>query len=715
MERNLQISFAIIVYNLCSILNNNSIAQSFPYPSTLKQLKVDTIFGRVIVDDYRWMEDMNSQQMKEWVKAQSNYANSILDKLPGRDTLLNELEKLDKLEDETVSLFVTREGGRYFYTKTSRVDNVNKLYYRQGKDGKEKLLFDPTAYTKAHKRSITFSYMPSKDGKNIALALSEEGKLDINTVKVLNVDTKTFHPDSLYPVMSVQAWSPDNKGFLYSSLQTDNPNALDLFQDIAIKYHQLGSFPKEDRLIVSRLNNPKFALKPSEFGAISLTPDNQYMIISLPMGKFYASVFDLNRTTIDWKVLPGLTIYNERIYFVDKEDIKVSPLHTFDSTSAEVLIPKSDKNIEWFKFSKDYLFVVKTSDGINTLTLQYHLSTGKLDTIQPPYVGNAWIIPYDVTTNDCYINVNSWKQPTTKYNYDPVTKKMSLSPFNINLKYPGINDLVVEEVEVKSHDGVMVPLSIIFNKNIKKDGRNVMYMHGYGAYGVYGIPFFNFKYLPLLNRGVIIAITHVRGGGEKGEAWHRAGFKQTKPNTWKDFIASAQYLVDKGYTSPKHIISEGFSAGGILVGRAMTERPDLFAATIHNVPLSNPLRGEIRPNGLEDANEFGTLKDSTEAMGLIQMDSYLNVEQGVKYPAVLAIAGINDTRVPVWQPAKLVAALQNASASGKPVLLFVNYDGGHLGSADKLKQLRFIANQYAFALWQAGHKNFQRSTDQPKK
>jgi prolyl oligopeptidase len=231
-------------------------------------------------------------------------------------------------------------------------------------------------------------------------------------------------------------------------------------------------------------------------------------------------------------------------------------------------------------------------------------------------------------------------------------------------------------------------------------------MTGYGAYGSGYIQSFNPLFLPLLNEGVVIAVTHPRGGGEKGYAWHMGGFKSTKPNTWKDFIACGEYLIQQNFTSAQHLIGEGTSAGGILIGRAMTERPDLFAATIHNVPLSNPLRGENRPNGSIDAQEFGTVKDSTEAMGLLEMDAYQKVQPGMHYPAVIAVAGINDTRVPVWQPAKLIAALQNANPSGKPALLQINYDSGH-GAEEKQILYRNFANMYAFALWQAGHKNYQ--------
>jgi prolyl oligopeptidase len=277
------------------------------------------------------------------------------------------------------------------------------------------------------------------------------------------------------------------------------------------------------------------------------------------------------------------------------------------------------------------------------------------------------------------------------------------------MNYPGVADLVVEEVEVPSHDGTMVPLSLVYRKGLKKDGSAVCLMNGYGAYGSSATPYFSRRNLALLNQGIIWAETHPRGGSEKGDKWYRAGYQTTKPNTWKDFIACGDYLVKNGYTSPQHLIGMGTSAGGILIGRAITERPDLFAAAISNVSCSNALRMENSPNGPVNAPEFGTVKDSVQCMGLYEMDAFQHVVPGTKYPAVLCVGGMNDPRVIVWQPGKLAAALQSASTSGKPVLMQVNYDNGHF-TEDKKVTFRNFANMYTFALWQAGHPNFQPAT-----
>lgn len=260
----------------------------------------------------------------------------------------------------------------------------------------------------------------------------------------------------------------------------------------------------------------------------------------------------------------------------------------------------------------------------------------------------------------------------------------------------------------------MMPLSIIYNKNVKKDGSAVCYMYGYGAYSISMTPYFSPLDLALLNKGIVLAVSHVRGGSEKGDDWYKAGYKKTKPNTWKDFIACGEYLIKNGYTSAGKLIGEGTSAGGILIGRAITERPDLFAAAISNVGCNNALRMENSANGSANTPEFGTVKDSAECMALHEMDAMQHVKEGVKYPAVVCIAGMNDPRVVAWQPAKFAAALQNASTSGKPVLLQVNYDNGHF-TEEKKVTFRNFANMYSFVLWQAGHPDFQPTTGLLKK
>lgn len=268
--------------------------------------------------------------------------------------------------------------------------------------------------------------------------------------------------------------------------------------------------------------------------------------------------------------------------------------------------------------------------------------------------------------------------------------------------------MTVEEVKVLSWDGTRVPLSIMYRKGLPRDGSAPALLTGYGAYGYAYTASYSPVLRALTERGVVLAVAHVRGGGEYGERWHKAGFQQSKPNTWKDFIACAQYLVDHHYTRPARLAGMGGSAGGILIGRAIEERPDLFAAAVALAPTADTLRSETTATGPGNAAEFGSVKTMSGFHSLLAMSPYANVKDGVHYPAILIAAGMNDPRVAPWESGKWAARLQAATASGKPVLLRIDYDAGHGNlAASNEQRLALSTDWISFALWQAGVPAFQ--------
>jgi prolyl oligopeptidase len=372
--------------------------------------------------------------------------------------------------------------------------------------------------------------------------------------------------------------------------------------------------------------------------------------------------------------------------------------------NSETIIPEEADSIQSIARSKHYLLIVY-SNGIVGRLVKYELSSGKTEEIKLPASGTVHIDCPDWRTDRCLVLIASWTSPLTVYDFDARKETFAKSIFNTDVSYPGFENLISEEVEVPGHDGAMVPLSIIYRKGTPLDGSNSCILDGYGAYGASASPYFSIMN-SVATRGVVLAFAHPRGGSEKGEAWYKAGYKTTKPNTWKDFISCAEYLVKKGYTSPRKLGGSGASAGGILISRAITERPDLFAAAVCNVGCANVMRMEFSANGPANTPEFGTVKDPVECRALFEMDGVQHVRKGVKYPAVMGVGGWNDPRVPAWQPAKFVAALQAASASGKPVLMKVNYDSGHF-TEEKIVTFKNFAGQIAFLLWQTGHKDFQ--------
>ncbi|MFD1143747.1 prolyl oligopeptidase family serine peptidase [Larkinella insperata] len=695
-------------------------------PATPKRAVSDTYFGKTVTDNYRWLEDMNSEETKAWFKAQGDYTNALLNQIPGRDKLIEQFIEYDKLLAVRYGE-IKKRGNRYFYRKTLPSEKAGKLYMREGKNSPEKLLFDPLVYDKS-KTFLMTAFTPSSDGKQIVIGL-QEGGAELSTLRTLDVATRSFKPESISAVFGgTVVWNPDNSGYLYTPQNSTDVKDPKGNLDTKARLHQLGADPQTDPVLLSREKYATMGIRPDQYPILYYSDDNTQLYgilasVDNRVDAFMTSPDEVTKTTMAWKrlIAPTDSIYSfaklgPKLYLQSVKgapggQILVTDADNPNPSTATVLLPESKRNITHMVSTRDFLFVT-LSDGINETIRQYDARNGQWADVPIPFTGSMGIEPYDAPrSNEVLAYVNSWNNPGTLYDYNPETRTLVVSTYHVPMNYPGVADLVVEELEIPSHDGTLVPLSLVYNKKIKKDGKNVCFMTGYGAYGISATPYFSRRNLALLNRGVILAETHPRGGSEKGQNWYKAGYKTSKANTWKDFIASGEYLINHGYTSAGKLIGEGTSAGGILIGRAITERPDLFAAAISNVSCSNALRMENSPNGPVNATEFGTVKDSTECMALYEMDAMQHVQDGVKYPAVISVAGMNDPRVIAWQPGKFAAALQNASTSGKPVLLLVNYDNGHF-TEDKTVMFRNFANQYAFALWQAGHPDFQLAPKQ---
>ena len=681
----------------------------------------DTYFGKEVTDNYRWMEDMKSAETQNWFRAQGEYTDSILNQLPGRDSLIATFERYDQLEAVSYGRAVKR-GDQYFYRKTLPGEAVGKLYTRKGESGKETLLFDPRAYRRDKDYAMS-DFTVSPDGQRIAIGLQEGGG-ELSTVRVMQVADQTFTPDSVVNVFGGDvAWLPDGDGFLYTPQNSSDPTDPEGNLNTKARLHRLGTEATTDRELFSRAQYPDMGIRPDQYPILFFSDDDTQLYgllasVDNRMDVWTADPADLPKETIAWKRLaaPTDSVYNflklgDYLYLHSVKDAPNGQILVTDAdhpnpATATVLLPEGKLNITDITSSKDYLFVT-LNDGINDQIRQYAPGQDQWTDVPLPMSGTAGVRPLDAAhSNEAIMYFTSWKQPLALYDYQPESQKLVRSAFDVPVDYPGADELVVEELEIPGLDGTMVPLSLIYKKGLKKDGSAVCFMDGYGAYGYSAVPYFSTRYLAMLNQGVVVAITHPRGGSEKGQEWYRAGFQTTKPNTWRDFIASGEYLVENGYTSPEHLIGMGTSAGGILIGRAITERPKLFAAAISNVSCSNALRMEESPNGPVNVPEFGTVEDSVQAMALYEMDALHHVEKGTDYPAVICVGGMNDPRVIAWQPGKFAAALQRASTSDQPVLMQVNYDNGHF-TEDKRVTFRNFANMYAFALWQAGHPAFQ--------
>jgi prolyl oligopeptidase len=690
---------------------------NYPYTKTVDSS--DTYFGINYPDPYRWLEKMQDPEVEAWFQNQANLTSDIINKIQGREELgkeFKELKKLKRTSYESRSIVC----GKIFYLKTQQGESSSKLYFKENEAADEQLLFDP-ANSIAGKTVTLQNAIPSHDGKKVIISFMENGS-EISTLKVLDLSTRQFLSDNIYPCLGGRIyWCNGDTSFIYTSLVTDDNASVEFLKNNKVKLHVLSSDYTHDLDYMSAISNPELQIKPYNFpnGELTtLSPNYLFSSIGNDDGLliyYVASSKELYNKKINWKhlskaedqLVKSIDFSDNIAYAITNKNalnykLISTSINNPNWSNAQVIAQeRKDLVLEDFNVCKDFI-ILTYSEGINHRLFKYDLKTKITTEVKLPYAGiiNAWCA--DRKSNNCYVTLRSWNKVATEYKLNTLTDVFDISEFNSSSNYPeSFNSLVVEEVEIKGHDGVMVPLSIIYNKDIKKDSSNFCIIDSYGAYGYSMLPYFDVFYNSLASKGFVIAIPHVRGGGEKGDAWRVGGLKINKPNTWKDFNSCAEYLISHGYTSSKKIIATSGSAGGIMISRAITERPDLFGAAICISGVVNTLRLEQMPNGLNCSFEFGKTKDSLECKGLSEMDGVSHVLKSKDYPALICVTGINDPRVSPWQSAKLVAAFQQRNPNGKLALLMVNYENGHFNSSED------FANQIAFALWQCGHPDFQ--------
>jgi prolyl oligopeptidase len=368
-----------------------------------------------------------------------------------------------------------------------------------------------------------------------------------------------------------------------------------------------------------------------------------------------------------------------------------------DVAHASVVVPAGDGIIRSLATASDALYIRESLDGVyHVLRLSYDGTTPT--EIPLPFMGDAEFLGSDVRLPGLIFFLGSWTRGDRVCSYDPATNQVATTDIAPAGPYDNRDDVTSTEVKVPSYDGTLVPLSIIYRKDLKRDGTNPVWIDAYGAYGISIDPYFSRSALAWLDRGGVYAVAHVRGGGELGQDWYKGGYKLTKPNTWRDLIACGQYMIDEKYTSASRLGIDGGSAGGITMSRAVTERPDLFAAVCIEVGCCNALRMENSANGPNNIPEFGSTQTQEGFEDLYMMDGTQHVRAKTAYPAVLVTTGMNDPRVDSWEPGKMAAHLQAATTSGKPVILRVDFEGGHGIGASKKQAMEERADMFAFFL-----------------
>ncbi len=687
----------------------------------------DEYFGTKISDPYRYMENLQDSSVQKWFKAQADYSRKILNSIPGRQALIDKMIEFDGRKSSQISLFVITDNDRYFYLKTTPADETGKLFFRDGYEGKETLLYD----TETHSKDTTLKFVISSasasiDGSKVAFDVASNGS-ESSEIMIMDVNNMKFYPERIDRCWGASpSWLQDGKGFLYNRLQSSDVHRKDRELDSKTYLHLIGTDPSNDKEILSRVKYPELGIKPVDIPVVYYDKDSKLIFgylatVDNRLKVYYAPSSELTKEKINWKQLfkPEDEVYGfqttdkEMYVYTPKNAPNFKILKTSvmkpDLGTAEVLIPEDNhRKITNFGVSSEGFYYTLSENGVAAKFMFLPTGEKAVKEIELPFAaGTAYLGTKGFKFPDVWVSIMGWTSDFQRYRYSSQKNGFNLENLSSTAKYPEYADLIVEELMVPSHDGVKVPLSLVYKKDLKKDGKNPVFFFGYGAYGASMNPFFSPDMLLWTGKGGIFAVAHVRGGGELGDQWRKGGYKTTKPNTWKDLIACAEYLVSEKYTSPKKISIYSGSAGGILIGRAMTERPDLFAVAIPEVGCLNTLRAEESPNGPVNAPEFGTVKDSVECKALIEMDSYLHVKDGVKYPATLITAGMNDPRVIAWQPGKFAARLQAANASDKPILFWTDYAAGHGIGNTKTKDFENLADLLSFALWQTGNPGYQ--------
>ncbi len=686
----------------------------------------DTHWGVEVDDPYRYKEAQDDPDVVEWFKGQAEYTESVLAEVPGRQEIYERLVELDQGAPFDTYAVRRLASGDTFYMRRNAGENLAKLYYQPADSDDARLLVDPEALgAEGEQHYSVDTYMPSWDGRYVAYGLAQGGS-ELTTYHVIEVATGNALDapiDNIETAYNRPMWTAGGDGFYYSrrrDLPEDAP-VTEIYKQTMVRYHELGTDPADDPVIAAYELSDRLPLLDTDFPSVWLTPTSEHAVLKVKHGDnneislFTAPVDSLLSGDVPWvrisdeaDMVTGFAVMGDDIHLLTAKDapryqLVRTRLAAPDLETADVVIALGEMVLSGVYAAKDALYVDALQDGVNrVLRVAPDETTEVLDNPRP---GAAYISSVSPTVDGILVYETSWIQGGLRYAYDPASGAFADTGMIPVGKFDNLEGFVATEVLVSSHDGTQVPLSILHRADLELDGSNPTIVYGYGSYGFPMDVFFSPTRLAWLERGGVFAVAHVRGGGEYGQEWHYAGRMANKPNTWLDLIACAEYLVEKGYTAPAHMAPMGGSAGGILAGRSITARPDLFGAAVIQVGMLDAIRAETTTNGVPNIKEFGTVTDEEGFKGLLAMSAYHHVRDDVTYPATILTHGYNDNRVNVWMSGKMAARLQAANGEeGPPVLLRVEFDSGHGIGSRRNQVLSQVADVYSFLFWQLEEK-----------
>jgi prolyl oligopeptidase len=692
---------------------------------------VDTHFGVAVPDPFRNLEDLKDPAVRQWLLGQGDAAAQTLARIEGRDALLQRIGALADSSGDVVREVTRRAGGRLFYLKRRAGESQFKLVVRQGLKGAERVLVDPQALAARHggvPHAINY-FAPSWSGRLLAYGVSAGGseQAELHLIDVASGrELREPVPRVVEPSV---AWSPGDRWLGFNQLRALPAGApeSEFYLDSAVLLIDARQPRRAPRPVFGPLVNPELRLDRLDVGALRFAPGSPYAVLratdtTVPEGKvFVAPLAELAAagrpprwrlvSTADDKVtdvqLRGRELLLRSYKAAPRGEVLALPLPLADGNGpalagARVVVPQPERGVlESFQAGRRAIYV-QLQQGFS-VRVQRHdpARPGRGADAAPGLQGSTYaIVDPGGGADELWLLTSTWTAPSRILS----TAGGTLRDTGLRRNPPpaGVPELEALEVEVPSHDGVKVPLALVHAKGLALDGRNPTLLDGYGAYGITTQAWYDPRRYAWFERGGVLAFVNPRGSGAYGDDWHRAGFKATKPNTWQDGIAAARWLQAQGYASPATLGIEGGSAGGIFVGRAVTAAPELFAAAIFDVPVMDTVRFETTANGATNTGEFGTVAVEPEFKALLAMSTYHQIRDGTAYPAVLLVHGLNDPRVDVWHSAKAAARLQQASSSGKPVLLRLDAQAGHGIGSTAQQRNALQADRWAFLLWQFG-------------
>lgn len=678
-----------------------------PYPTTPKKPVSDTYHGVTVTEDYRWLEDASDPAVQKWVEDQNQYSRQYFDKLRHRQAVLARLKELHSRPARYYQL--TAVGNEIFAMKDQPPKNrpVLVVMNRKLDTASVRVIVDPEVLQPESHLAIDW-FRVSPDGKLVAVSLSEKGSED-GSAHIFETATGRKLADAVprvqYPTGGGDlAWTKDGGGFWYTRYpQGEERPREDMNFYQQVYFHKLGTPSTEDTYV--------FGKELPRIAEIRLAEASGYLVVSVQNGDGGEFAHWIMNPSGTWTQVTRFSDMvtkaeagpNGRLYLLSHQDAPTRKLVAVSLanprlSNAKTIVPASDAVIDDITITPNQIFVIDMVGGPHRVRI-FDLDGTPTGII--PILAHSMVSGMVAFSDSTLLYRNeSYVVPPSIWRYDRNAKETVERIASVPTK-ANYHDAEVVREFATSKDGTKIPMNIIRLKGTKLDGQNPVVLYGYGGYGISQRPKFSDKMRVWIEHGGIWVEANLRGGGEFGEAWHRAGNLTRKQNVFDDFIACAEYLINEKYTNPSKLAIMGGSNGGLLMGAALTQRPDLFRAVVSRVGIYDMLRVELSPNGAFNVTEFGTVKDPDQFKALYAYSPLHRVQDGTSYPAVYMSTGDNDGRVDPMQSRKMIARLQ-ATGSGRPILLTTNANAGH-GLGTSLKdRLEEDANIYSFLMEELG-------------